>query len=350
MNKFEVLLEKAVQEDASDLHLICGLRPMLRIGGELYPMKENELEPEEISKMVDSILNPFQKEKFKKELQLSFSIYFPGLGRFRVSVYKAKGNIEMAIRIIGERLKSKVELRLPDYIDEIAHFPNGLILVTGPTGAGKTTTLNIIIDIINNDRSAKILTIEDPIEYYHSHKKSLIVQKEVLIDTPSFDMALFHALREDPDVIVIGEMRNLETIQTALTAAETGHLVLATLHTADATQTIQRIVDVFPPHQQSQVRIQLAYTLRGVLSQRLLPVVGEKKRVLAHEILKNNAAVRNCIRENKPSSIRNIIQTHYRDGMILMDSVIKELYQEGIISYDTALINVVNEKLIKGER
>ncbi|MDD3625719.1 MAG: PilT/PilU family type 4a pilus ATPase [bacterium] len=347
MRTLEKLLEKALQENASDLHMVSGKRPFLRIGRELYPMNEEPLDPKEIQDIAFSIMNHHQKEKFDEELNLSFSMYFIGLGRFRISVYRAKGNIEMAIRIVGEKLKTMEELRLPKYIEEVAHYPNGMVLVTGPTGAGKTTTLNIIIDIINSYRSAKILTIEDPIEFYHDHKKSIIVQKEVLLDTPSFEKALYHALREDPDVIVIGEMRDLETIRTALIASETGHLVFATLHTTDATQTVQRIVDVFPPFQQNQVRVQLASTLRGVISQRLLPQIGGKKQVLAYEILKNNNAVKNCIRENKIQSIFNVMQTNYNEGMILMDSVIKELYIQGVISYDTAISNVTNQKVIK---
>ncbi|HDS09897.1 MAG TPA: PilT/PilU family type 4a pilus ATPase [Firmicutes bacterium] len=347
MKKLELLLEKALQENASDLHLVSGKRPFLRIGRELYPMKEEPLEAKEIQDIAFSIMNHHQKEKFDEELNLSFSMYFIGLGRFRISVYKAKGNIEMAIRVVGERIKSIEELRLPKYIEEVAHYSTGLVLVTGPTGAGKTTTLNVIIDIINSYRSAKILTIEDPVEFYHDHKKSIIVQKEVLLDTPSFDKALYHALREDPDVIVIGELRDLETIKTALIAAETGHLVFATLHTTDTTQTVQRIVDVFPPFQQNQVRVQLALTLRGVISQRLLPQIEEKKQVLVYEILKNNNAVKNCIRENKIQSIFNVIQTNYNEGMILMDSVIKDLYTEGMISYDVAISNLTNPKAIR---
>lgn len=347
MNFLEELLQTAVKENASDLHLIAGESPLLRIGGHLETMRVNPINPEQIEKALISLLNPMQKEQLEKEMELSFSAYFPGVGRFRVSLYHSKGNLEGTIRIIGDRLKSLEELRLPDFVEEAAHYPNGMVLVTGPTGAGKTTTLNVMIDIINRFRRAKVLTVEDPIEYYHSNKKSIIVQKEVLADTRSFESALYHALREDPDVIVIGEMRNLETIRTALIAAETGHLVLATLHTADATQTIDRIIDVFPPHHQQQVRVQLAYTLKGVISQRLLPMTDTKNRILAHEILRANSAVRNCIRENKSQNIPNVIQTHFGEGMILMDYVIKDLYLEGLISYDTAIQNLANKKLLK---
>ncbi len=334
------LLEIAVESNASDLHLVCGSPPTLRIDGELLPMEMEPLTGEQTKEMVYSILNEVQMAKFEKEWELDFSIALQGISRFRVNIYISKDNIEAAFRVVGLRIKSPEELGLPSVIPEFCRKRSGMILVTGPTGVGKTTTMNAMIDIINRERSDRVIIIEDPIEYIHEHKKSVIIQREVYSDTKTFARALVHTLRQDPDVICVGEMRDLETIQTALTAAETGHLVLATLHTPDAIQTIDRIIDVFPPHAQQQIRLVLANALEGIISQQLLPRIDGKGRVLATEILVATPALRNIIREAKTEQIPTVMQTSMDMGMLLMDTSLKELYSKGVISYETAISRV----------
>ncbi len=341
------LLRVCLDRQASDLHLTVGLPPAARVHGEIVTLPFDNLDGETCQHLVYSILNADQIAKFEEEWELDFSLSMPGLGRFRVNIFKEKGYVEASIRIVAPQIKSLEELGLPEAAVELSRRPNGLVLVTGPTGVGKTTTFNSLIDQINRERRCRVLTIEDPIEYIHKHKKSIILQREVHCDTRSFAIALRHVLRQDPDIIGIGEMRDLETISTAITAAETGHLVIATLHTSDAQQTIDRIVDVFPPHQQEQVRIQLANSLQGIISQQLLPTVEKNGRVLAFELLIATPAIRRLIRENKITQLDTFIQTGSEFGMTSMDRSLKALYQQGRISYDVAISKVKNPQGFK---
>lgn len=345
--EFRDLLLLAIQKKASDIHLTENTPPILRIDGQLVLVKAAPLEREQMKKMIYSILSDHQKEQFEKDLELDFSLALPGLDRFRANVHMQRGSIEAAFRRIPLFIPSLDDLGLPPIVREFAHRPNGLVLVTGPTGMGKTTTLAAMINLINNERSELIICIEDPIEYIHFNKKSIIKQREVYSDTHSFEESLKRCLRQDPDVIIVGEMRDLETISTTLTAAETGHLVLATLHTPDAPQTIQRIIDVFPPHQQQQVRLQLSDCLQGVISQLLLPRASGEGRVLAVEIMTATAGVRNLIREQAIEQLPTVIQTGSQFGMKTMDRSLKELYQTGIITYEMALSKAKNPEEFK---
>ncbi len=331
------LLIEAKEQQASDLHLTVNAPPMLRIDGQLEPLDLPPLTPRDTQRLVYSILNDAQKQKFEMNWELDLSVEISDVGRFRVNVHKQRGAVEAAFRVVNEEIRTIRQLGLPPIVEELARRDSGLVLVTGPTGSGKTTTLAAMINQINEERRCVIITIEDPIEYVHRNRRSIIKQREVTSDTKSFADALRHVLRQDPDVICVGEMRDLETIQTALTAAETGHLVLTTIHTPDAAQTVDRIVDVFPPHQQQQVRIQLAGTLQGIIAQQLLPVPGNRGRVVACEILIANVAVRKIIRSAKTEQITTLIQTSYEAGMITMDKSLKNLYQQGLITYDDAL-------------
>lgn len=331
------LLRIAVEKHASDLHLMVGVPPVLRIHGEIVIANSDPMTAADVEALVTSQLCEAHKQELETTLQLCHSIKLPGLGYFRVSVYHEQGELGAAIRIGMTECKSLEELGLPPIIAELMRKPSGLILVTGATGSGKTTTLNSMIDLINRDRRCKIIMVEDPIEFVHPNKRSIIVQQELHTDTHSFGKALVHILRQDPDVIAVGEMRDLETIATALTAAETGHLVISTLHTPDAPQTIDRIVDVFPPGQQNQIRMQLANTLEAVISQELLPRVDMPGRVLATEVMLATPGVRNIIRENKTQMLHNVIVTSQSDQMQSMDRCLEDLYQRGIITYDTAL-------------
>lgn len=340
------LFDIVVLRDASDLLLTAGAPPLLRVNGELKASEYPELSPEDNKRLIYSILTDKQKEEFEETRELDMSIGVSGGHRFRVNVYMQKGCVTAAMRAIPEQMPSLEHLGLPKIVAKLAFRPQGLILITGPTGHGKTTTQAAIIDLINEHKRCHIITVEDPIEYVHHHKKSVVDQRELGSDTLSFAGALKYVLRQDPDVILIGEMRDLETIASALTAAETGHLVLGTLHTNDATQTVDRIVDVFPSQQQQQIRIQLALSLLAVVSQRLLPHANAKGRVLACEILRNNSAVGNLIREAKSHQIYSIMETHSKDGMITLDASIKQLYLRGIISYDVALNHVRNPQVI----
>jgi twitching motility protein PilT len=334
------LLEIAVESNASDLHLVVGSPPTLRIDGQLVPMEMEPLVGEQTKEMIYSILNDIQIEKFEEDWELDFSIALAGISRFRVNIYMSKDHVEGAFRVVGLRIRSPEELGLPPVVLEFCRKRAGLVLVTGPTGVGKTTTMNAMIDIINRDRADRVIIIEDPIEYIHDHKKGVIIQREVYSDTRSFASALIHTLRQDPDVICVGEMRDLETIQTALTAAETGHLVLATLHTPDATQTVDRVIDVFPPHAQQQIRMVLSNAIEGIISQQLLPRIDGNGRVCAAEVLVACPAMRNVIREGKTEQIPTIMQTNSELGMQLMDTSLKDLYAKGIISYETAISRV----------
>jgi len=346
INSLKYLIQKAVEMQASDLHIVVNAPPVVRVNGEILLMNFDKLNPEDSKDMILSLLNEIQIKKLQSGRHLCFSQTIENLGYFRIAIYFSKGNIEASIRIAPVHIKRLDELGLPPLVEELTRKSFGMILVTGPTGVGKTTTLNAMIDLVNHERRCKIVTIEDPVEFLHQHYKSIIVQQEVYADTPSFAIALYHVLRQNPDIICIGEMRDLDTISTALTAAETGHLVIATLHTPDAAITINRIIDVFPPEQQTQTRLQLSATLQAVISQQLLPRVDKKGRILACEILIATEAVRNLIRENKVQQIDNTIATGAQYQMQSMDKSIKELYQRGIISYDCAMSHLKDPRLL----
>jgi twitching motility protein PilT len=336
-----------IHQNASDLHLTTGLPPVLRIDGDLSPLNEDALTEEDIKRMIYSSLTEAQKAQFEREKELDFSLSLTGLDRFRVNVHQQKGFVEAALRRIPLFIPSIESLHLPPAISTLARRVNGLVLVTGPTGMGKSTTLASMIQLINTERKCLIMCIEDPVEFIHTNKASIVKQREVHRDTHSFAEALKRCLRQDPDVIVVGEMRDLETISTALTAAETGHLVLATLHTPDAPQTIERIIDVFPPYQQLQVRQQLSASLQGVVSQRLLPHVSGKGRVLATEIMIATPAIRNLIRERQVEQLHTAIQTGAQYGMRTMDRALKDLFEGGQISYEIMLNNAKNPEELK---
>jgi twitching motility protein PilT len=331
------LLSAVNDFDASDLHLVAGVPPAFRVNGEIIIADEDALTEKEITAMADSLLNEQQKKKFEQEWELCISLLHSAAGRVRLTFYRRDGHPEMSFRFCGDRVAAREELGLPRQIDELARKPNGLVLVTGPTGAGKTTTLNYLVDLINNERRCKIVTIEDPIEFVHQNKRAIVVQQEVLTDVRSFNRALIHVLRQDPDVIVVGEMRDHEAIATALTAGETGHLVLATMHSPNVSHALERIIGVFDGNAQRQIILQLANALQGILSQDLLPAADRTRRVLAYEMLVANGAVRNLIRENQFHQLENIIQTGRKEGMLLMDDCLYDLYCKCLISYDTAV-------------
>ena len=331
------LLLLTVSQKASDLHLTENSPPVLRIDGVLVFIDKPPLSREMLKKMIYSVLTEAQVKKFEEEKELDFSLALTGMDRFRVNVHIQRGSVEAAFRRISLYIPSMDELGLPPILAELARRPNGLVLLTGPTGTGKTTTLASMINLINSEKAEVITCIEDPIEYLHTNKKSIIKQREVYRDTNSFSEALKRCLRQDPDVIVVGEMRDLETISTALTAAETGHLVLATLHTPDAPQTIERIIDVFPPYQQQQVRLQLAAALQGVVSQQLIPRANGRGRVMCAEIMIATPGVRNMVRERQTEQIRTAIQTGASFGMKTMDRSLKDLCDAGHITYEMAL-------------
>ncbi len=341
------LLMLCIEKKASDLHLTEKEPPILRIDGKIYRLSLPPLTRETLKMMIYAILTDVQKEMFERDLELDFSLALPSMDRFRVNIHLQRGAVEGAFRRVPLTIPTIEELGLPSICMNMGRKSNGLVLVTGPTGVGKTTTLAAIIDLINNERECIIVLIEDPIEFIHVNKKSILKQREVYSDTHSFAEALRHALRQDPNVIVVGEMRDLETISTTLTAAETGHLVLATLHTPDAPQTIERIIDVFPPHQQPQVRLQLADCLQGVVSQLLLPKANGHGRVLATEIMVATPGIRNLIREQEIEQIPTLMQTGSQYGMKTMDKSLKELYQRGLITLDMAMSKVKNPEEFK---
>jgi twitching motility protein PilT len=343
----EKILKGARTHSASDVHLVRGIAPAFRVNGEIRPIEGAPLTTEELKRLYDAVLNARQKEIFERDWQVCFSRHFEGIGRFRVSVYLHAGCPEFSIRLCETVIRSAAELGLPDVATELTRLPDGLILVTGPTGMGKTTTLNYMINVINEDRRAKIVTIEDPVEFTHDNLRSIVIQQEVLGDVKSFQSALRHVLRQDPDVIVIGEMRDLETIETALIAAETGHLVIATLHTPDAAQTIQRIYSVFPSSQQNAITVQLANSLQAILAQKLLPHASGKGRVLACEVCIATHAVRNHIRDHQLHMLYSEMQTGRKFKMQTMDQVLLEFYQQGDISYDVAITNAHEPSLIR---
>jgi twitching motility protein PilT len=328
----DVLLE-VMRRKASDLHLTAGVPPMIRVRGRLAPLEGYErLSGQDTREIIYSILNNDQRQKLETDWQIDFAYAIPGHARFRVNAYFQRGSIGAAFRLIPAEILSIEQLGLPPVAHDFCQKPRGMVLVTGPTGSGKSTSLAAMIDEINNSREEHILTVEDPIEFLHSHKKCMVNQRELDADAPSFALALRAALRQDPDVILVGEMRDLETISTALTAAETGHLVFATLHTQDAPQTIDRIIDVFPSHQQGQVRVQLSVALQGVMTQQLLPTADGASRVAAIETLVPTPAVRNLIREGKTHQIMSVMQTGAGVGMQTMDAALATLVRQGKIS------------------
>ena len=341
------LVKHGVLNQASDIHITVGVPPVFRVNGELRLYGESVLQPDDTKSLVKDVLDEEQLLELEKVGEVDTSFSSPGVGRFRVNAYKQRGSYCMALRIIPLRIPSMEELGVPQVVKELSRLPRGLILVTGPTGSGKSTTLASIIDLINQERNLHIITLEDPIEYLHKHNNSIVNQREIGIDSQSFSSALRAALRQDPDVILVGEMRDLETMSIALTAAETGHLVLSTLHTIGASKTIDRIIDVFPSHQQQQIRIQFASVIQGIISQQLLPTVDEKSRIAAFEIMVSTPAIRNLIREEKSHQIDTAIQTGGKHGMVTMDSSIINLYNRGLISMDTALNAAINMELMK---
>ncbi len=334
--RIEVLLEEVIKKKASDLHLQVGLPPMLRVDGALVAVTgADALTEETVEALIFAILDEDQKQLLLKDKEFDFSFAFGDLGRFRVNAFHERGNLAAALRLIPNEMLSVEQLGLPPIVNKFAEYPRGLVLVTGPTGSGKSTTLAAMIHKINHERAVHIITIEDPIEFTHKSVKSVIVQREVHYDTYSFSAALRSSLREDPDVVLIGEMRDLETIAAAITIAETGHLVFATLHTNSAAQSIDRMIDVFPPHQQPQIRTQLSNILMAICSQRLIPTIGGG-RIAAAEILVATPAVRNIIREGKSHQLEAVIQTGAEFGMQSMDKTLVSLIHNGTITYDEA--------------
>ena len=339
----EELLKKAIENKASDLHITVGIPPTIRKNGRLITLSDEKLIPAHTEALIHSMLSEEQWKDYQRigELDLSFSLQ--GMGRFRANVYKQRGTCCAAIRMVNLSIPTMTELGLPDVVMELSKKSKGLILVTGPTGSGKSTTLASTIDTINHDRDCHILTLEDPIEYLHKHNKSIVNQREIGNDSMSSAAALRAALREDPDVILVGEMRDTETIAIAVTAAETGHLVLSTLHTIGAASTIDRIIDVFPPHQQQQIKVQLSTVMQGVISQQLLPRKDRPGRVAAIEIMIATPAIRNLIREGKTYQVNSQIQTGAKFGMQTMDGSLAGLFRRGIISQEDALMYATDQ-------
>jgi twitching motility protein PilT len=334
--RIEVLLDEVVKKKASDMHLQVGLPPMLRVDGALMPVTGADvLDEEAVETLLFAILDEDQKQILLKDKEFDFSFAYGDLGRFRVNAFHERGNMAASLRLIPNEILSIEQLGMPPIVSKFADYPRGLVLVTGPTGSGKSTSLAAMIHKINMEQGRHIITIEDPIEYTHKSQKSIIAQREVHYDTYSFSAALRSALREDPDVVLIGEMRDLETIASAITIAETGHLVFATLHTNSASQSIDRMIDVFPPHQQPQIRAQLSNILMAIVSQRLIPAIGGG-RIAAAEILIGTPAVRNIIREGKTHQLEAVIQTGAEFGMQSMDKTLVSLIHQGVITYDEA--------------
>jgi twitching motility protein PilT len=332
------LLRMMVERGASDLHITTGSPPRMRIDGNLSPVDHPSLTPADTKALCYSILTDAQKHKYEENNELDLSFAIRGVSRFRANIFMQRGAVAGAFRTIPFEIRGVKELGLPEIVNEVVKKSQGLILVTGPTGSGKSTTLAAMVDRINSERAAHIITVEDPIEYLHQHKKCLINQREVTADTTSFKNALKYVLRQDPDVVLIGEMRDLETIEAALTVSETGHLTLATLHTNSAAQTINRIIDVFPPHQQEQIRVQLSFVLEGILAQQLIPRKSGQGRVLSFELMMPNVAIRNLIREDKVHQIYSMMQTgQSKFGMQTMNQSLFDLYSKGLISYEDAM-------------
>lgn len=350
--RIESLLEYVVKQDASDLHLTVGVPPMVRIDGDLRPVPNTSpLTLAEVQKLAFSVMDEVQKDILLKDLEVDFSFAFGEIARFRANAYHQKGNIGLALRLIPTKIRTLEDLGMPKIVTSFTDFARGLVLVTGPTGSGKSTTLAAMVDKINQEKPVHIITVEDPIEYTHSNKKAVIEQREVHYDTRSFSAALRSVLREDPDVVLIGEMRDLETIASAITIAETGHLVFATVHTNNAAQSIDRMIDVFPPHQQQQIRTQLSNILQAIVSQRLVPAIGGG-RLAAAEVMVATPAVRNIIREGKTHQLEAVIQTGADEGMQTMDRTLAGLVKTGKITIDQAKGYAIDvkelERLIHG--
>lgn len=333
----EEVLTKAKQAGASDVHITVGVPPKMRVNGNLITMDYPKMLPADTLQAVMDIMTEQQREKFEEKGEYDMSFSIRNVGRYRVNAYKQRGSVAIALRLVDTEIPSPESLGVPESVIDLSQRKRGLVLVTGPTGSGKSTTLAAIIDKINNTRDAHIITLEDPIEYLHSHKYSMVNQREIGLDTLSYANALRAALREDPDVILVGEMRDFDTISVAITAAETGHLVLSTLHTIGAASTVDRVIDVFPPHQQQQIRVQLSNVLEAVISQQLIPTADGRGRVAAFEVMHANHAVRNLIREGKSHQLVSVMQTNRKLGMITMDEAIQQLYMEGRISRDMAV-------------
>jgi len=328
------LLQLVVDEGASDLHLAVGVPPVLRIHGQLQPLDADSLRPEDTERMMKSITSEDHLQKVREQGGTDFGFGFGEAARFRVSVFKQKGFIGLVLRQIPSKLMSLEEIGLPPQVKDLLFKPRGLILVTGPTGSGKTTTLASMVNVINEERDCHVITIEDPIEYYHQHKRSVITQREIGVDVPSFKEALRRGLRQDPDVILVGEMRDLETMEAAITAAETGHLVFATLHTTGAARTVDRIVDAFPTDQQEQIRTQLASSIEAIISQLLMVRSDKTGRIAAFEYMMATPSIRSLVRDNKTFRITSDIQTGARWGMMTLDSHLLALYEQGYINYE----------------
>lgn len=333
----EELLIKAQQKQASDLHISVGIPPKVRVHGELVPLDYPEMTPQDTKEIIEPILSDKIIDTLAMEGEADFSYAIKGIGRFRVNVFKQRGSYALVIRLVATEIPPAKDLGIPSTVIDLTTKKRGLVLVTGPTGSGKSTTLASMLDIINSTRNEHIITLEDPIEYIHKHKKAIVNQREVGIDTNSYSKALRAALREDPDVILVGEMRDLDTISIAITAAETGHLVFSTLHTTGSANTIERIIDVFPSEQQQQIRVQLSNVLESVISQLLIPTKDGKGRVAAYEVMHGTPAIRNLIRESKTHQINSMIQTSKKMGMQLMDDALYELYLSGKIDADQAI-------------
>lgn len=345
----EEILSKAKEAGASDVHITVGIPPKMRVNGKLITMEGPKLLPPDTMEIAIHVMNEKQRQHFEENGEVDMSFAIAGEGRYRVNVYKQRGSIAMAFRLVGTTIPSPESLGVPQSVVDLYQKKRGLVLVTGPTGSGKSTTLASIIDTVNNNREAHVITLEDPIEYLHQHKKSIVNQREIGLDSNNYAKALRAALREDPDVILVGEMRDFETISTAITAAETGHLVFSTLHTIGAASTVDRVIDVFPPHQQQQIRVQFANVLEAVISQQLIPLVNGEGRVAAFEVLHNNPAVRNLIREGKTHQLTSVMQTNRKMGMITMDDALTQLYQEYKISREMALQFAQDQESLKNK-
>ncbi len=337
MISLEQIMRDAQEKGASDVHLTVGLPPKMRVNGKLIAMDYPKLMPEDTEEAALGTMNADQKAIFEERGEVDLSYSLKSVGRYRINAFRQRGSAAMALRLVATEVPAPEVLGVPESVIDLYQRKRGLILVTGPTGSGKSTTLAAIIDKINNNRDAHIITLEDPIEYLHNHRRSMVNQREIGMDTKNYANALRAALREDPDVILVGEMRDFETISVAITAAETGHLVLSTLHTIGAASTIDRVIDVFPPHQQQQIRVQLANVLEAVISQQLIPTADGKKRVAAFEVMHANHAVRNLIREGKSHQLMSVMQTNRKMGMMTLDDAIIQLYYAGKIEREQAV-------------
>lgn len=348
INDIESILKKGLELKSSDIHITVGVPPMSRIDGNILPMEGYDvLTTDDTRLLCHSLVNADQAKKLESTGEIDFSYSIPGYGRFRVNIFKQRGSYSAVLRVLSQKIPTIDELGLPPVFKDLALRPNGIILVTGPTGSGKSTTLASMIDYINNNRRGHILTLEDPVEYLHKHKRCIVNQREIGDDTHSFADALRAALREDPDVLLVGEMRDLETVQTAISAAETGHLVLSTLHTVSAAQTVDRIIDMFPTFQQQQIRVQLAVVLQGIISQKLLRVIGTHGRTAALEVLLFNDAIRNVIREGKTHQIPSMMQTGITQGMLPMDYSLAQLVKNRVITQQDAMINCADQEMLR---